>query len=108
MAIEAATSRRVSGSSSSPSKSPAIQAGSAVQACDQVGGVVIAAGMRRIPATTERRVAPERHDMANARLPVMLRHAIDLSARGPDTGEVRRRLERRLPADAHDGCVGAL
>src|ERR1700744_6163238 len=52
-------------------------------------------------------VAAQRHDVANAGIPITLHDLVDLAFRGTDTGQMRRGLERGFFDDALDGGVGA-
>ncbi len=78
----------------------------ALEPGDQVGRVGVALRMRGV-ALAGRRVAPQRHDVAHAGVPVLPRDVVHLSAAGADAGEVRGRRQRRLRHDAADGRVGA-
>jgi hypothetical protein len=82
--------------------------GDALDAGDEVGGVAIAAGMRRVAlAEAAGRIAAQRHDVAHARLRIGGDHRIDLGARGRDAGQVRRRRQQGLGENALDGGVRA-
>ena len=60
-----------------------------LQAGDQFGGVGVAAGMRRVLAAhAGRRIAAQRHDVADAGVPVGARDVVDLALGGADAGEV--------------------
>ena len=79
------------------------------QARDQIGGIGVAAGRRRIaPAEAALRIAAQGDDMAHADLPIAARDLVDLVARGADAGEMRGGLDRGLAQDARDGGMGAL
>ena len=83
--------------------------GEALDAGDQIGGIAVAAGMRRVRlAGAAKRIAAQRHDMAHAGLRIGADHRIDLGAGRGDASQVRRRRQHGLGEDALDGGVGAL
>ena len=83
--------------------------GNALDAGDEVGGVAVAAGMRRIAlARPAGRIAAQRHDVAHAGLRIGGDHRINLRAGRGDAGEMRRRRQHGLGEDALDRRVGAL
>jgi hypothetical protein len=70
-----------------------LEIGDPLQAGDQIGGEGVAAGMRRVAlADAARRIAAQRHDMADAGLPIGVRDRVDLGAGRGDAGQMRRRL----------------
>ena len=72
-----------------------LDVGQALDAGDEIGGIAIAAGMRRVAlAETADRIAAQRHDVAHARRAIAADHGVDLVAGGGDAGEMRRRRER--------------
>ena len=75
---------------------------------NQINGVGIALGMGSVAIGGGRRIAPERDDVAHARLPVAARDLVDLGAARADAGQVRRRHQRGFAQDPGDGGVGAL
>ena len=78
--------------------------GDALDAADKIGGVDVAARMRRVAlADAAGRIAAQRHDVAHTRLRVGIDHCIDLRACGGDAGEVRRGRQHGLGEDALDG-----
>ena len=81
--------------------------GDALDAGDEVGGIAVAAGMRRIAlADAAQRIAAQRHDMAHARARIGRDHRVDLAAGRGDAGEVRRRRQHGLGENALDvACV---
>ena len=75
--------------------------GKPLDAGDQIGAVLIAAGMRRVAlADAADRIAAQRYDMADAGLAVAADHVVDLSAGGSDAGQMRCRRQRGLAEDA--------
>ena len=80
-----------------------------LQPGDEIGGVGIAARVRRIARPDAAgRVAAQRDDVADAGLPIVARDRVDLLARRRDAGQMRGRFERGLLADAAHRRVGAL
>ncbi len=78
-------------------------------AFDEIGGVDIAArGGHVALADPSRRIAAQRHDVANAEVPIVADHLVDLAPRRGNAGQVRGRLELGLAQDARHGRVGAL
>ena len=72
-----------------------LEVGDALDAGDEIGGVDVAAGMRRVAlADAAGRIAAQRHDVAHARLRIGGDHRVDLGAGGGDAGEMRRRRQR--------------
>src|SRR6516165_9542303 len=73
----------------------------ALDAGDEIGGVGIAAGMRRVFLTgAADRIAAQRHDVAYAGLRVSADHGVDLIAGRCDAGQMRRRRQRGFAEDA--------
>ena len=86
-----------------------LDVGEALDAGDEVGGVAVAAGMRRVAlAEPAGGIAAQRHDVAHARGAVVADHGVDFVAGGGDAGEMGRRRQRGLRQDALDGGMGAL
>ena len=86
-----------------------LEIGHPLQASHQIGGIGITTRMRRIAAVcSTRRVAAQRHDMADASLPVVAGDGVDFLAGGGNTGQMRRRLQHCFLADAADRRMGAL
>ena len=80
-----------------------------LQACDEIGRVGIAAGVRRVARPDAAgRVAAQRYDVADADLPIVARHRVDLVARRRDAGQMCGRFERGLLADAAHRRMSAL
>ncbi len=81
----------------------------ALQAADEIVGVGIALRMRlvfRIDAPG--RIAAQRDDVANARVPVIARDLVDLRLRRRDAGEMGGGRNIRLAHEARHGLVRAL
>ena len=86
-----------------------LEIGDALDAGDEIGGVAIAVGMRRVAlADAAERIAAQRHDVAHARRHIGCDHLVDLGAGRRHAGEMRGGRERRLGEDALDRRVGAL
>ena len=86
-----------------------LDVGDALDAGDEIGGIAVAAGMRRVAlADAADRIAAQRHDVAHAGVAIAADHGVDLVARRGDAGEMRRRRQRGLGEDALDGRVRAL
>ena len=80
----------------------------ALQTCHEIGCVHIAAWMRHIfGAGALSGIAAQRHDVANACIPVRLGDGVDFVFRRIDARQMRGRLQARLPDQAGDGCVRA-
>ncbi len=63
-----------------------------LQAGHEIGGVDVAAGMGLVVrAEARRRIAAQRHDVANAGFPIGARDGVDFGLGGVDAGEMRRR-----------------
>ena len=82
--------------------------GNFLESRHQIRGVSIAAGMGGVPLLLFRRVAAQGDNMADAFLPVAPGDSVDLVAVRPHTGEMSRRFEIGLAADARHRGVGAL
>src|SRR5271167_3645413 len=85
-----------------------LEIGDALEPGYEIGGVGIAAGMRRITLGAAWWIAAQGDDVPDPGLPIFLGHRVDLDAARSHTGQVRRRLERGLVADTPDRRVGAL
>ena len=85
------------------------EVGEPLDAGDQIGGVAVAAGMRRVLlAGAGQRIAAQRHDVAHAGLGISADHGVDLGAGRGDASEMRRRRQHGLGEDAFHRRVGAL
>jgi hypothetical protein len=72
-----------------------LNVGDALDAGHQIGGVLVAAGMRRVfLADAGGRIAAQRHDVAHARLAIGVDDGIDLGLGRGDAGEMRSRHQR--------------
>ena len=81
----------------------------ALDAGDQIGGIAVAARMRRIlRARPAGRIAAQRHDVAHAGVVIIAHDGIDVLARRCDAGQMRGRRQRRLRENALDRRVRAL
>ena len=65
-------------------------------------------GLEVYPRLVQGRIAAQRHDMADADVPIVADHGVDLFARRVNAGEMRGGLELRLLQHAGDRGVGAL
>ena len=75
----------------------------------EFGRSLVAIGMRGVGgADAARRIAAQRHDMADADIVIAADDLIDLAARGTDAGQMRGRGQAGLGQDAGDGGMGAL
>jgi hypothetical protein len=76
---------------------------------DQFRRAAIALRMRLVARSgASGRIAPQRHDAADAHVPIGGDHLVHFGARGANAGEMRRRGEHRLVEDALDGVVRPL
>ena len=81
----------------------------ALEARDQLGRGLVAVGVGLVGrAGPGVRVTAQRHDVAHARLPIVLGDGVDLGPARRDAGEVRGGTDRRLVDDALQHRVGAL
>ena len=72
-----------------------LERGDAADAGGELGGVGVAVGAGGIDAADlARRVAAQGDDVADAGVPVVLDHLVDLGARGVDAGQVGGRRKR--------------
>src|SRR5690242_12217227 len=80
-----------------------------LQAGDQCGGIGVAAGMRAVLAAhAARRIATQRHDVADAGVPVGAGDIVDLALGGGDAGEMGGGLDAGLLLEPHHRLVRAL
>ena len=80
----------------------------ALDAGDQIGGVLVAARMRRVfAAGAAYRIAAQCHDVAHAGVAIIAHDAVDFLARRGDAGQMRRRRQRGFRQDALDRRVRA-
>ena len=81
----------------------------ALDAGDQIGGVAIAARMRRVlRARAADRIAAQRHDVAHAGVVIIAHDGVDVGAGRGDASQMRGRRQRRFRQDALDRRVRAL
>ena len=73
------------------------EVGDALDAGDEIGGVAIAARMRRVAlADAANGIAAQRHDVAHAGLRIGVDHRVDVGAGRGDAGQMRRRRQHGL------------
>src|SRR6266404_6113892 len=77
-----------------------LEIGDALQSPDEIGGISVAAGIRRVMLDAARRITAQRNDVADPGLPVTMRHGIDLGSGRGNASEMGRRFERGLVPDA--------
>src|SRR3984893_9495491 len=85
-----------------------LEIGDALQSPDEIGGISVAAGIWRVMLDAAGRITAQRNDVADPGMPVTMRHRIDFGSGGGNAGEMGRRFERGLVADAPDRRVRAL
>ncbi len=80
-----------------------------LDAGDELGRGLVAVGMRGVRrADAARRIAAQRHDVADADIVIAADDIVDLAARRADAGQMRGRRQAGLGQDAGDGGMGAL
>src|ERR1700730_14229800 len=79
-----------------------LEIGDALQSPDEISGVSVAAGIRRVMLDAARRITAQRNNVADPGLPVAMRDGIDLGSGRGNASEMGRRFERGLVADAPD------
>src|ERR1700722_17020327 len=76
---------------------------------DEIGRGFVAVRMRAVGrADAARRIAAQRHDMANADIVIAADDLVDLAARRPDAGQMGCWGQAGFSQDAGDGGMGAL
>src|SRR5579859_1852083 len=85
-----------------------LEVGYALQARDQFCGIGVAVRMGNEMALTFRRVAPQRHDVMDTRLPVALGDGADLGPARANAGEVGGGTQSQAALDGDHGVMGAL
>ncbi len=86
-----------------------LEIGDALQAFHQIGGIGVAARIGLVGgADARRRIAAQRHDMADAAVPIGPGDGVDLFAGGADAGQVGGGPQAGFllePADGRSGCA---
>jgi hypothetical protein len=77
------------------------------QSRDEIGRICITAGRRQVFPAAGGRITAQRHEVANAHIPVFARNIVDLLPARINAGQVRSDGEVRFINDALDDVMGA-